>query len=231
MLAEEFPYIYTIHGQHDLSYHNQSSMKGSALTLLEAAGCLSCLYFDTPYYSDRINTFGASFGQEPIKPKKDDYNILVAHTMVGDKELYPGQKLTGPEQYVKKHPGYNLYCLGDYHYPFSVKVGDAWVINPGAMLRLKASERELEHRPKVVIFDTKTNTPKDIYLDVKPASEAFDLSNLPKKSTKNFEGFVERLKNMGELGVSFQENLQLYFEENKVKENIKKMILLAMKSA
>ncbi len=223
--------FYATHGQHDLTYHTEASMKRSTLRIMEAAGTTNSVGGYTRFGCKTSRIHGAAFGQIPPVPDNDRYfNILIAHTMVGDKPLWPGHDLTGPEEYVRKYPGYDLYCLGDYHYPFSVKVGDAWVINPGVLLRLTASERDMQHRPKVVIFDTDTNEPEDIYLDVKPASEAFDLSKKKEKRVEgpDFSAMVAQLKAAGRIGLSFRENLVRYLETKKVEKNVQEAVWNAL---
>ncbi len=229
--------LVTVHGQHDLSYHSEKSIRRSILSILEAANTINCLREEKHDYGLAL-FIGASFGQTPPLapefPKSRFENnlghtlskVLVAHTMVGDKPLWPGHDLTEPEQYVKKHPGYDLYVLGDYHYPFSKKVDNAWVINAGCMLRLTSSERDRQHRPKVVVFDTEVGEPVDIYLDVEPASEVFDMTKIEEKAKDglSFEGFIDRLKDTGSIGVNFRENLVAYFEQNKTDKNVKKLV-------
>jgi len=145
-----------IHGQHDLAYHSETGRRRSGLRILKAAECLTLLG-NLPY----LSIYGADWGQEVPEPHEDgDLKILVAHTMVGNKPLWPGHELTAPEAYVRKHPGYDLYVLGDYHYPFIAEVGDALVVNAGCLIRQQASERELAHKPQVVVYDSEQYTAK-----------------------------------------------------------------------
>ena len=228
---------FAVHGQHDLRYHSQEAAGKSALRILEAANAVR-IAKAKGYVVSRsgvcIHPFcfiGASFGQVPRKCPADKISILVAHAMVGDRPLWPGHDLTGPEQYVRKHPGYSLYCLGDYHYPFSVRVGDAWVINPGAVLRLTADERDRSRRPKVVLFDTDGGEPEDIYLDVAPEAEAFDLGGYAKnadaeEAKASFAGMAEVLKQTGQLGVNFKENLVAAMDELNTPPDVRERVWL-----
>jgi len=219
------PRVLAIHGQHDLAYHTEASTRRSSLAILDASGCLTVIGKE-PIRIDGVTIYGVSFGQTPPRPSPEGgYNILVAHAMVGDKPLWPGHDLSGPEEYVRKYPGYDLYCLGDYHYPFSARVGGAWVINPGCLLRLTASDRDVQHKPKVVVFDTDENEFKDVQLDVEPADSVFSPSDRQEKQDgPDFSELVEQLKSAGEIGTSFEENLVRYFEAKKISENIQKTI-------
>jgi len=218
---------YAIHGQHDLRYHSQEAASRSALRILEAADCLWVLGTDGAQLP--FTMAGAPFGQEPPPPPDVKFKVLVAHAMVGDKPLWPGHDLTGPEQYVRRHPGYDLYCLGDYHYPFSVRVGDAWVINPGAVLRLTADPRDRSRQPKVVLFDTDRGEPEDIPLDAAPEAEAFDLEGYADgaaadEAKASFSAMAEALRQTGKLGVNFRENLAAAMDELEIGPDVRKKV-------
>ena len=225
--------FFTIHGQHDMAYHTEASMESSALRVLEAAGVLQVVENRPTFNAGELLLVGASFGQRPPTlslidlPNPDQFRgafkVLVAHTMVGDKPLWPGQDLPSPRAYAKAHPGYDLYVLGDYHYDFETWVGKRAVINPGCLIRKTAAERD--HKPKVVVFDTEAREAEDVYLDVAPASDVFDLDGLGDDKPANvFDGLTDRLKKMGSVGVSFAENLNAYFDAEKTPERIRKLI-------
>jgi len=221
--GEEPPVWYAIHGQHDLRFHSQDAAKRSALRVLNAAGVMNIVNENS--LDTGMTLFGASFGRTPPKCPSNGYNILVSHVMVGDKPLWPGHELTGPEEYVKKYPGFNLYLVGDYHYPFSMKIGNAWMINAGAVLRLTADERDRNRRPKVVLFDTDKNELEDIFLDVSPVDDAFDLDGYGDKARAqdraNFVGMAEALRKSGKVSVNFGENLAHAMDELNIKEEVR----------
>ena len=237
LLDDRDPWL-AIHGQHDLRYHSQEAAGRSALRVLEAAGRVKLLDFGESMLFDGLHQdvtfYGAGFGQRPGSLRKtgdDQFNVLISHAMVGDKPLWPGHDLTGPEQYVCKHPGYNLYVLGDFHYPFSTKVGNSWVINAGAVLRLTADTRDRTRKPKVVLFDTETNEPQDIYLDVTPEAEAFDFDEYEEdkagEQTKaSFVGMAETLRKSGTIGTNFKNNVDAALDVADADENVRNKVWL-----
>ena len=151
--------------------------------------------------------------------------------MVGDKKLWPSQELTGPADWVRKHPGYDLYVLGDYHYPFMEKVGDALVVNAGVLIRQQYSERELNHRPQVVVYDTETRKTKTIYLDVAPAEKAFSPPSAKSEKSEQFEEFTRRLQEQGKVGVDFESNLQAFLEAHETPPAVREAVWQAVKEA
>lgn len=207
-----------IHGQHDLKHHASSARRRSALCVLEAAGKV-WVADGADWGIGGVGIMAAGFGQEPPEPKEGGFNTLVVHAMVGDKPLWPGHDLTGPEEYARRHPGWDLYCFGDYHYPFTAKLpGGAWAVNPGAVLRLTADERDRARRPKVVLFDTETRTPEDIPLDVARMEDAFFLdayadAKAAEERRQSFAAMAEALRRAGGFGVSFEENLAQAFDD------------------
>lgn len=234
------PPILAIHGQHDLEYHTESAARRSALRVLEAAKALTILEADKSYTipsEPRAFTFwGAPWGQEPIPVQQNGRaNVLVAHTMVGDKPLWLGQDLRSPSGYIKKHPGFDLYLFGDYHYPFyTIKEKKLLALNPGCVIRQNASERELAHQPAIVII-TFSELEEDFYVDtinleVSSVEEAFDLSlkDEPIKPDEKMTEFVRSLKEAGKIGVDFKSNLTAYLESHDEPEGVHREIWQAL---
>ena len=245
----DHPPVFAIHGQHDLAYHSEASRRRSALRIMEAAGVVTLLdaeprtvpvdWMSKDELAPHFLLYGADFGQ-PIpqlrRAAEGEFRILVAHVMVGNRPLFPGHDLTAPRAFAKKHPGFDLYCLGDYHYPFTAKIGRRgetarWVINPGTLIRKTTDVRELAHVPKVVVFDTQTNEPEDIPLGFPPAEEVFDLSGKTEAKTKpnfDFDGLAELLRQRGKAGVDFTQNLELFFEQENTPREVRTCIRTAM---
>jgi len=230
--SDDGPILLAIHGQHDLAYHSDVSRQKSKLRVMEAAG-VAGLLDDKPTGCGGATVYGASFGQAVPRPSDDAaiFNILVAHAMVGDKPLWPGHDLTGPEDYAKRNPGYDMYLLGDYHYPWKASVGDIHLFNCGVVVRRTAAKRELEHKPKVIVFDANTGDSKDVFLKVKLAEEAFDLTKIEKDTPRDpaaLEALAAKLRKSGKVGVNFTENLLRFCEAEKVPDVVRKRILQAL---
>lgn len=227
------PRLYAIHGQHDLAYHTEAHQTKSKLAVLQAAGMIDLAQLGQENICEDFSFYGASFGQEPCALKDPDrFNVLVAHAMVGDRPLWPGHDLTGPEAYVNAHPGYDLYVLGDYHYPFSARVGCADVINPGCLLRMRNTERERGHKPKVVLYDTETREAEDIFLDVAPPEQAFrEPDPRPERRAFDVSGLAEKLRGAGLSGMSFRENLAKHMERTKPPEAVRDAVWKAVGEA
>ncbi len=209
--------IFTIHGQHDLKHHNKKSADSSAIRILEAATSVVDVKKETfPVILGReqIYIHSAPFGQEPLtKPSKAGYDILVSHVMVTPTPLYVNHDYMSPVEYMDKYPGYDLYFVGDIHTPFVTKRKGRLMINAGAVMRSSISDKD--RKPKVVLFDTETNEYKDIFLEVQ--DDIFDTQTLEQEQKEHkFTGLIEKLKEEGQIGVNFEENLLDYIRNNEI---------------
>jgi len=209
--------ILAIHGQHDLRFHAAGAAKGSGLAVLRAAGLIRLLGAEPIKVGD-CQFYGASWGEQPPRLRRgrsEGLRVLAAHAMVGDKPLWPGHELTGPAAYVKRNPGYDLYVLGDYHYPWMwVTINGPPAMNAGCMVRKNASERELEHQPRVLLLETDGMSFWPQGIDHAPAAKAFDLDRPAEPDRRRFEGFIDKLREHGSIGVDFSANMESYFEVN-----------------
>ena len=219
----EFP-VYCVSGQHDISGHSLHTLKNSPLAVLQSAGvihilsenaCTQCLQ----NIDDKIGPalFGASFGESIPKPEVRNgmYNILVLHKMIGDRELFPGQELTKPNQFLRNNPDYDLVICGDYHYRFSSQYQGRTIVNAGCLVRKTISKWDLEHKPSVAIFDTDTKKVEFVELEIRPAGEVFDLFRTSESSKINSEKFLNALKDKiggSRKGISAKEALSLVLE-------------------
>jgi len=215
--------LFTIAGQHDMVGHSVKSIEKSEIKYLEKCGLLNVLGQGK---IDNLNLFGASFGQgipQIINP--DDYNILVIHKMIGNRKLYPQQKLDNPIRFLKKHNGFKLIVCGDYHYRFIEQMNNRTICNPGVLVRLKRNIHDLEHKPGVIIFDTDINEYEFVLLDVEPVDDIFNMKEkVEKDDDKYLVDFLNKLQNTGKIATSFDENLQLFYEEHNVSDSIKNKI-------
>ena len=203
--------IFCVSGQHDISGHSLHTLKNSPLAVLQSAGVINILN-QSPIFSDVLNdkkepwpypsgkhikVYGASYGEDIPKPETGEglYNILVIHKMIGDRELFPGQELYKPNQFLRNNPSYDLVICGDYHYRFSSQYQGRTIINSGCLVRKTISKWDLEHKPSVSIFDTETNEVKFVELDCSPVEEVFDLGRDQKIGKISSQKLIDALKN------------------------------------
>jgi len=192
--------VFFVSGQHDISGHSLHTLKNSPLAVLKASGVGTLLLSDPhPIYSitdeTKVNLYGASYGEPiPNPEQEDEYNILVIHKMIGDRDLFPGQELQKPNQFLRNNPKYNLVICGDYHYRFSSEYQGRTIINAGCLVRKTISKWDLEHRPSVATFDTETGKVEFFELTCDPIEGVFDLCRDQKIDKINSQKLIDALK-------------------------------------
>ena len=223
--------IFCVSGQHDISGHSLHTLKNSPLAVLQSAGVITLLSAKVwgeclKGEEKTFGLYGASYGEPIPEPKDEDtYNILVIHKMIGDRELYPGQELTKPNQFLRNHPKYNLVVCGDYHYRFSSQYKGRTIINAGCLVRKTISKFDLEHKPSVAIFDTDTNKVQFFELEVEPIEKVFDLSRETKRDKLETERFIQSLKDgKSGKGVNWKDALLQVMESKKPSEEVRNII-------
>jgi len=225
--------IYTVFGQHDMVFRNWKNINRTATYLLQCAGVLTIVGLDgKPYELEKgIWVHGLSFEQDfnLPKPKKEDFNILIAHASVGTRPLYPGHVLPSPREFIHKHPGFDMMIVGDIHYTFEDKFKGCQIFNTGCIMRKTVKKEDLEHKPCVFVYDTDNGEYEKIFLDVKPWEDIF---HIPDKQTEEADNklqeFIDAIRNEKKLAVSFEENQQAYYKQHKVKKKIQEIIADAM---
>lgn len=226
--------MYSVLGQHDMIYRNWSNINRTATYLMESAGVVKIVGLDGPILpfdetEPDVAVHGLSFEQDfnlssPIEGK---LNILIAHASVGDKPLFPGHELPSPREFIKKHKGYDVILLGDYHFPFQDEFMKCQVFNTGVLVRKKTDEKE--QKPNVIIYDTATRTAETVYLDFKPWPEVFHISEkTTAQDESKLQEFVDAIRGEKRTAVGFTQNLSIYYKKNEVSKGAKSRIAGAM---
>lgn len=233
--------VYTVFGQHDLVGHSLSSSKRTPMWILKEGYLINIVSEKWEWITNGINinkdwdVYGCSFGQEvPALGdgehfEKIEGRILIIHANIGDRPLWPGHEPEDPKNFLRKHPEFDLVVAGDYHYSFEARIGDRVILNPGALVRLKANKWDLAHHPKIAIFDTETRKVEWHEVPHKKAEDVFDLSNLEEEKYEEerktkLKLLVAAMERDKETSVSFADNLMGYYRKEKVDEQVKGII-------
>ena len=218
-----------VYGQHDMRYHS-TRIDNTPLHTVESSGLLKVLDHN-PYQLFDSVFYGASWGCEIPQVKTEGTNILVTHRMVikSDK-LWEGQSDFEYSRRLLRTTGYDLIVSGDNHNFFVDEYKGRFLINCGSLCRMKTDQAE--HKPSVVVYDTKAKDIKVFEIPVEPAEKVFDLATSEKKKEKEkmIEVFVDSLSESKELGLDFMSNLWKFVRDNNVSEEVVKVIEEVLKS-
>lgn len=212
--------IFSIYGQHDLRHRNKDNTAMKAL----AHSCDNFFIVENHMtYRKQYHLYGASYGEEIPKVNYDRNNILLIHKMViKDEKVWVGQTdYTESSELLKKN-GFRIIVSGDNHKLFYDSRGEQRLFNCGSVMRSSVSQ--VYHKPTIFLIEGKSI--EEIQIPIKRAKEVFRMDEIEKATYRNEEltSFVEGLSMHKEMGLNFEDNLELYCKENKIGDEIKKVI-------
>ncbi len=215
------------YGQHDLRYHS-TNYENTALAVLAAARVLYDLETPQWFEETKIVIYGCPFGQEIPKITTDDFNVLLIHKMIIDSDkIWEGQEEYEYAQNLLRKHDFDLIISGDNHQFFHSEVDGKHLFNCGSLMRMTTAQ--LNHIPRIVLFDTDTKEYEIVDIPVRPISEVFDLSKVEEKKEKEekFNAFVKGLSESKDISLNFQDQLLSYIKENEISDDIKNIIMEA----
>ena len=225
--------IHTIQGQHTLYMRNEASAARTALGVLEAAGVVARLDPNGTDFGDGITVYGFDYGtgngfdSMVLEQEDNKRNYAVLHAMISPDKLYPGHTPILPETVAAQLGMFDGILCGDYHSEFCVEgKGLPWILNPGCLVRLTASERDLAHHPTCYVLDTEDNSLTRHELDIASAESVFDLSDMDKAKadTESLQKLVATLRSEKSGGLSFRDRLTAYIKDKGITSDIADLI-------
>lgn len=189
--------FYTAIGNHDVYGASLTTLDRSALGLMAKTRLVRVLNHDPIYIKDRsvigkwpVVACGVTYMDDAPLPElpetvdPDAYRVLVSHSMVLLEKMYREQDdFVMADAYLDRYPNWNLLLCGHYHYRFKYVRDGRLVLNPGAVVRIKASKGDMALEPGYIVLDTKSPMDFQIHhFDTAPASEVF-IPNAPEIPT------------------------------------------------
>jgi len=174
-------------GNHDLPGAELAAIRRTPFGLLVAAGAIRELTHEPYGPIDGVYIFGHTYmhGEELPEPIAGALNVLVTHDMVIQEELWreqPDDEYELSTTYLENHPGFDLILCGHYHGDFMQRDGDRYIANPGALVRIKASKRDMAMEPGVLLYDTETRRMRRIVIEHEPSEQIMDVSKAETKA-------------------------------------------------
>jgi len=226
--------IYAIPGQHDLPYHRLRHWKKSAIGVLGTAKVINLIGIKGHFAPKEIKSFDLipfPYGR-PIVPimkgassLKSEPMVAMSHQMVIDRRLWPGQVAIKGHQLLRQFPEYKLILTGDNHTPFVFKYEDRILVNPGSVFRQEADE--VNHRPRVYLWYSKSNTVKAVYIPIKKGVVSREHIDEKDERSERLTKYVDQMKLEYKVGTSYKKNLIKYFRKNEVDKKVKERVLEA----
>lgn len=183
-------------GNHDTPGTSLASLHRTAFGVLASAGIIVELGHKPVKVSDTVRVFGHTYmHQDPMpKPIKNKLNILVAHEMVIQDKLWREQEeFELADAYLADNAGWDVIFCGHYHGDFIQKERGTgrYIANPGSLVRIKASFRDMAIDPGVLLYDTETRKLERISLGAPDAKTVFDMKTVEQTKTAKTEAVDE----------------------------------------
>jgi len=216
--------IICIPGQHDLPNHQINQFEKSGMGVLTAAGAIRTMGIqkdENKVVESQDGSFVIipfPYGQE-ISHLKLDVKHMIAMThqpVLSGKSMFDG--IQGIEL-LKQFPEYSLILSGDNHTPFVVEYEGRKLINPGSMMRMTADQAD--HKPRVYLWYAEGNTIEPVYLPIESnviSREHIDVAN---ERSNRFDALISRVKNDVEIKLSYESNIETYFQKYRTEKRVK----------
>lgn len=231
---EHLPLMYAIPGQHDLPMHSYADIERSGYWTLVKAGRIKDLAPDRPGGFENVRINGFPWGHE-ITPIDDAHDlcqeIAVVHQYLWIKGC--GYHNAPADKRLKacksKFKGYDVVIVGDNHTPFKVTKNHQTVLNCGSLFRRNIDQ--IDYKPAVWLVKS-DNTVEPVYLDCSKDKflESDKLARI-KVGGKSMHQFLERLKDLKDVALSFEEAVSRYLRKEKVSSEVEKIILAALENS
>jgi DNA repair exonuclease SbcCD nuclease subunit len=227
---DQLPTMYSIPGQHDEPYHQQSEMYKSAYTTLIKARTIKDIT-TFPLVNTNLYCKGVPWGVEIEIPAKGNiFKILLAHQYVWRSGCsYPGAPEEGHIGKLKdilSH--YNVAIFGDNHKGFICECGDCHVINCGCLFRRKTDE--IDYKPMVgLIYNDGHIEP--YYLDTSKDQIEAGESVQKKETDLELADFLKGLQLLQESKLDFKEALEQAMNNRKVNSAVRAILSRAMETS
>jgi predicted phosphodiesterase len=214
--------FWTVYGQHDLPQHSLELTPKSGLYTLVQAKKINLLW-------------QCHYGQLPVKMEESPAQLgfsdptkemLVWHNMTYTVKPFPGASGGFAAGKLMKHPDYDIIVTGDNHQSFSTTYEGRLLVNPGSLTRQDADQ--IDFQPRVALWYADTNTVEWVNIPIKQGVISREHIEHKEDRDKRIDAFVSRLDGDWEVGLSFEQNLETFFNVNETREPIKSIIYKAI---
>ncbi len=226
--------LFVTPGQHDLPNHQIDLVDESGLGILHLSGCVTTIlgrFRAGDPDRQRFSVYPFHWNKPVRKPSDSGApNIAMAHTMViENKPLWPGQEAPRGHELLEQFPEYSVILTGDNHNPFTAQVDGRWLVNPGSLARTAANQ--IDHKPRVYLWWARGNRVEPVFLPIQP--DVLDRTHIEKRRSRDdrFTAFVaqtKKIEEQGEVGLSFEDNMEAVLAKTRLRERTVEKIYEAM---
>lgn len=208
--------IWTVIGNHDMPQHSLENMWKSGLETLSIANRIKIIE-------------GTHWGEDLVGFEFKGRNVALWHTMTwqGTK---PWNECTSPRSatLLRKNKQFDLIVTGHNHKTFVEEHEGRYLVNPGSIFRLTADQKE--HKPVVFLYYADTNTVQEVEIPHSSNVISSEHIDIKKERTDRIDAFISTLDTEWEAEMSFEQNVDMYVQKNKVDKQVVKIIYTALEN-
>jgi predicted phosphodiesterase len=220
-LPDEFS---TIYGNHDLPQHNLDLAIKCGINVLKQANVLNI--YENTHWGQSLETSSDKY-EISGSFKTISKEIAVWHVMTYQgKAPWPGCADLTARQILEKYPQYDLIVTGHNHKSFVERLNGRLLVNPGSLSRQTADQED--HAPKVYLYYADTNTVTPHILTHEKGVISREHIDRVEQRNERLTAFVEMLSEEWEEGISFEENLERFYQANNIRKSVMDIIRKAV---
>lgn len=227
------PFV-TIPGNHDLPLHSFAHYGRSALALMEAVSDprkLRVLKWEETVVND-LPILGIPFGQLGNTDPRSTYlgarrRVLMLHELVwarrGEMEARIGGG-TAEELLEQFGDVFDLIVTGDNHEGFVVRSEQtgAILVNPGSMMQMTADQEH--YVPQCFLYYAEENKVAAVNFPVAEGVHSRAHIDRVNERDARVAAYIANMRAGWDVGLSFRENLQAYFQENRTPRRLRELV-------
>lgn len=212
-LPEQF---WTVYGNHDLPQHSLELDYKCGTEVLARAGKVIVA---------EGNHWGQSLEKETYFMPGSMIGIWHVMTYQG-KAPWPGCTDLTARQILEKYPQFDLIVTGHNHKSFVERLNGRLLVNPGSLTRQTADQED--HIPMVYLYYADTNTVTPHILTYEKGVISREHIDRVEQRNERLTAFVEMLSEEWEEGISFEENLERFYQANNIRKSVMDIIRKAV---
>ena len=219
--------IFVIPGQHDLLNHKLKLWGKHGIGVLDEARAIDVICDEIVGLGNGIGIHGFPYGIgiNGYVENQHDYSIAMSHQMVIDTPLWLGQEATKGIELLKKFPEYNIILTGDNHKTFTASYKGRHLVNPGSLMRMTIAQ--MDHKPCVFIWYD-DNSIEQHFLPISEDVLTEEHIKPKEEYDARMDAYINQLNTSYEISLSFENNAEIHFKENKTRKPVQDKVRLFM---
>ena len=200
-------------GNHEEPNHNYDLIRNSPFSIISR----QFRHGTTQQFSLDINHW--NYKIQRVNKVDDAPRVLLTHELVWhkDKPFPTLDDTTNAYSVMNKYKEYDIIVSGHVHNSFVVRKGKQLLINAGSIMRMSATQKDF--KPSVYIVHDDLSYER-VFIPIE--KDVVSDKHLIKKKEKEiaFDKFVAKLQFKTETKLDFRDNINSFFNENKIKQNV-----------